>query len=137
VVPVVPEPFTPTTSNLFITPAEAETGETVTINVLVTNTGDVSGTHRVTLKIDNVVVDTEDVTLESGARRTVTFITSRDEAGTYAVDVNGLPGEFEVIEGVPLPPEPTAVNWWLISSIIAAAVVIAVVVLLVMRQAGG
>jgi len=104
-----------TTSTLDISPAEVNAGEDITISALVTNTGDLTGTYEVTLKINNVVVATESVTLAGGASEEVTFTTLKDVAGTYAVDLNGLPGTFVVKAGL---------NWWLIGGIIAAIVAV-------------
>jgi len=64
-----------TISDLTISPTEVDIGESVTISVLVTNTGDLTDSRRLTLKIDNVVVATRDVTLAGGASETVTFTT--------------------------------------------------------------
>ena len=61
--------------------------EDVTISVLVINTGDLTGTYEVTLKIDNVTVASKDVTLAGGASQTVTFTTAKDAAGVYTIDV--------------------------------------------------
>jgi len=94
------------TSDLSISPAEVGIGETVTISLQVTNTGDLEGTCEVTLKIDNVVIETSEVTLASGASQKVTFTTSRDVAGTYNVSANGLSGTFKVKEVAAPPPPP-------------------------------
>ena len=110
-------------SSLNISPAEADIEETVTIGVLVTNTGELAGSYTVTLKIDEVVVATKEVTLDGGASQEVNFTTTKDVAGTYTVDVNGLIGEFAVTAPPPAPP-PT--NWGLIGGIIAAVIVVAV-----------
>jgi len=121
-----------TTSNLIITPAEINAGDEVTISMLVTNTGDLSGTYEVTLKIDAVVVGTKQVTLDGGGSEVVTFTTTRDTAGTYSVTIDGLTGTFKVKEAV-VPPSPEAIRWWRIA-IIITAVTIAIVVPLVIRR---
>ncbi|MCK4722411.1 MAG: hypothetical protein KAT75_03855, partial [Dehalococcoidia bacterium] len=130
-----PVPATFTTTGLTISPLGVNKGESVTFSVLVTNTGDLTGSYEVTLKINGVVVATEDVTLAGGASQKVTFTTAQEEAGTYSVTVDGLSGTFTVKappppppEVVPPPPEevppPPPVNWPLIGGIIAAVVVI-------------
>ncbi len=83
-------------SGLVIDPAEVETGETVTISVDVANVGGTAGTCSVTLKINGIAVDTEDITLAVGATGTVTFEVTEEVADTYAVDVDGLTGIFTV-----------------------------------------
>jgi len=126
--PVPPAPAEFVTSNLSIAPAAVDIGKTVTITVLVTNTGDLTGSYQVTLEIDNVVVATKDVALDSGASQMATFTTSKDVAGTYKVKVNGLSGTFTV-KAPPVLPKP--INWWLIGGIIAGVIVIGVVIMLV------
>ena len=95
------------TSTLTISPTEADIGESITISITVTNTGDLTGTHEVTLKIDNVVVATKDVTLAGQASQEVTFTTTKDAAGSYTVNVDGLSGTFTVKPAPPpTPPAP-------------------------------
>ena len=55
------------------------------------NTGDLTGSYKVTLKIDDMVVHVE-VTVPGGAVGDVVFELSRDDIGSYSVDVNGLSG---------------------------------------------
>ncbi len=122
--PVAPIPLKPAefvTSGLTIAPTVVDTGESVTISVLVTNTGELTGTYQIALKSDNVVVATKDVSLAGGASQMATFTTSKDVAGTYAIDIGGLSGMFTV-RAAP-PPIPT-INWWLIGGLIAAAMII-------------
>jgi hypothetical protein len=65
-------------------------------------------------------VATKGVTLAGGASEEVTFTTSKDAGGTYAVDLNGLPGTFVVKAGLSPP---------LIGGIIAAVIVAALLLL--------
>ena len=124
---LTPAPAAFVTSDLSITPAEVNIGEEVTINVLVTNTGDVTDSYEVTLKIDEVLVATEEVTLASSASQTVTFTTTADIAGTYAITVDGLSGTFVVTEVTP-PPLPTPINWWLIGGITAGFIFVCFII---------
>lgn len=103
-------PATFTLSNLSITPAEAETGSKVTISALVANTGNLKGDYQVTFTINNVVVHTENITLDGGTSQTVSYITSQNAAGSYTVDVNGLTDSFGVkMKATPTPtPTPTS-----------------------------
>jgi len=128
--PAPPPPAPPAAfsiSNLVISPAEADIGQTVTISLLVTNTGGLEGTYEVTLEINNLVVDTKEVTIAADASKTVTFTTSRDAAGTYTVAIDGLSGSLKVKEAPPpLPPEEEVAetNWPVIGGIIAGVVII-------------
>jgi len=49
-----------------------------------------------------------------------TFNISKDVAGTYNVNINGISGKFMI----KVPPVAPAISWGLIGGIIAAAVVI-------------
>ncbi len=97
-----------------MSPTEVDTGESITISVLITNTGDLTGSYELTLKLDNITVATKDATLAGGASQTVTFTTVKDIAGTYIVNIGGLSGTFTVkpapapaLEPKPaLAPEP-------------------------------
>lgn len=104
---VQPKPASFTIGVLKVTPDEVEIGQSVTISAQVTNTGDASGTYQVVLKINNAAEATKEVTLAGGAGGTVTFTTSKTAAGSYDVNVNGLPGKFTVKTAPPVtPPTP-------------------------------
>ncbi len=115
-----------TVTHLTIAPEEVYTGEGVTVTVLVTNVGELAGTHQVTLKIDDLVEATEEVALDGGASREVSFSVTRELAASYAVNLAGLTGAF-VVKAVPF-------NWWLIVGIIAAVIVTGLVVFSVIRR---
>ena len=127
-----PTPATFTTSTLSISPAVADIGETVTISILVTNDGDLSGTYEVTAKIDGVALPSKDITVAGHTSQQVTFTTSQAIAGTYTVTIDGQSDTFTVKST--LPP-PTVINWWwLIGGIICGVVIIAVLVSLTVRR---
>jgi len=85
-----------TVSDLSISPAEFEVAEKSTISVAVANIGDVSGTTRVTLKLNGVDVTSKLVTLAGHESQTVSFTTVHGEPGSYKVDIDGLSGTFTV-----------------------------------------
>ena len=129
-----------TITDLAILPSEVNIWGKVTISALVNNTGYLSESYEVTLKINDVVIATEKVTLLGHASQKVTFVTAKDVAGTYSVDVNGLAGTFEVKEAPPAPPPPPApappppaepFNWWFIGIPIASCMIISVVIWLI------
>jgi hypothetical protein len=96
-----------TASDLAVSPAKVDIGESVTIRVLLTNTGDLTGGYQLILKINNVGEATEDVTLAGGDSQTVTFTTTKDIAGSYSVNVDGMSGIF-MVKPPPAPaPTPT------------------------------
>jgi hypothetical protein len=120
-----------TVGGLSISPAEATAGEEVTVSVLVTNTGDLAGSYEVVLKINNVVEETRQVTLEAGTAEQVFFNISRNAAGRYSVDVNGRQGTFTVNEQ---PNQVTSPSWWLISAIVVAAAAVGLLLLFMVRR---
>jgi len=127
---VPPEPAAFSVSYLSVSPRlEVEPGETVTITVLVANTGGESGSYTVVLKIDEVKEAEETVTVAAGESQDVSFSVTREEAGSYAVTVDGLSGSFTVVaplegEEEEVPTKP-GVNWALIGGIIGGVVVVA------------
>ncbi len=97
-----------TTSDLTVSPAEVNIGESVSISVTVTNTGDLTGSYEVTLKIDNVVIETEQVSLAGLTSQKVTFTATGDVDGSYTVNIDGLSGTFTVKPAPPAPAPPPA-----------------------------
>lgn len=84
-------------SNLTVSPSEAEPGESVEISATVKNVGDLEGTYTVELKIDGVLEETENVTLDSGESTTVSFTVQKETVNSYSVEVGDLIQSFEVI----------------------------------------
>lgn len=129
-------------SDLSVTPLEVVPGEEVTISFQVTNSGDVSGTHRVALWIDNEVEDRQTVNVAAKASQTVTFTVSKDTVGTYTIAVDGLSVKLVVTPPPtpPAPPEPAPapvpappatpappadqINWWLVVGIALVGIII-------------
>jgi len=140
-----PKPASFPVNNLIVSPDKVNPGESVTISVSVVNTGDLTGSYKVTLRIDDMVVNVEEVAVPGGTARNVVFELSKDIIGSYSVDVNGLSGSF-IVEGVvptppelpnppeqptspqpptpPSPPAPKGTNWLLIIGITVAVVIV-------------
>lgn len=104
--PPPPAPAEFAVSGLVVTPGEVYIGESVSIKVLVANTGGESGSCNVTLKINGVVEEVKEVTVSNGLSKEVTFSASKDIADIYTIDVNGLLGSFTVKEKPAPPPAP-------------------------------
>ncbi len=120
VLPVVIKPAAFEVSQLSILPAEVKAGEEITISALVTNIGEVEGTYEATLKIDDVLVATKEVTLAGGESTTVTFSVTRDVAAIYQVEVDGQLGQFTVTP-VPPPPFPW---WWIVVGVVVIGLLV-------------
>lgn len=89
-------------SNLNINPSTLKVGEEVEISVKVSNSGGSAGSYNVTLKINGEVIDSRQVTLDSGESTIVTFRFKPEVQGTFTVEIDGLKSSFQVS----LPEEP-------------------------------
>jgi len=126
-------------SALNISPSRVNSGEVVTISILVANTGGELGRRRVTLKINGKVEAIKNVTLAAGTSKPISFATIKNTPGAYSVAVNGLIGSFMVKEKpvppivpaepivsappivpAPLPAKP--INWPVLGGVIAGVV---------------
>ena len=103
--PSTPKPAEFILSDLTITPNEVNTGESVIIEVMVTNIGELSDTCNIDLKIDDIVEGTEKVTLDGGDCQKVTFTKTKSVAKTYSVCIGDLASSF-LVKASPPPPEP-------------------------------
>ena len=126
---MTPAPAAFTVSALTISPSQVSVGEEVSISVTVTNTGDLEGAYEITLKIDGVVENAENVTLAGGEDRQVMFTISEDIEGTYNVEVGGQTGAFTVVK-----PTPAPTGWPLIIGIIVVATAIGISAVLYVRR---
>nr|WP_269849413.1 CARDB domain-containing protein [Methanosarcina horonobensis] len=88
-------------SDLLIEPASVRSGNAVTIEVNVTNTGNIAGETEVELLINGEPVDNETVSLGVGESRVVEFSHTEEEAGTYTVEIEDLSGSYEVTKSTP------------------------------------
>lgn len=83
-------------SNLSISPAEVLARDIVVITAEATNETDVEGIYTAEFKINDVAEASDEVTIPAGETQPVTFVTSRDAAGTYTVALGELTGQFVV-----------------------------------------
>jgi len=85
-------------SSLKITPSRVKPDRSVTIISEATNTGPVTGSYSLVLKIKGVVEAVKEITLAPGQSQKVAFAIFKDKAGVYDVDLEGLKGSFTVEE---------------------------------------
>ena len=151
-----------TISSLVISPAEVAPGEKVNISVSLANTGGLEGSYTVVLKINGVKEAEQSATIAAGTSKTVTFIATKEEAGSYSVTVDGMSGSFVVVAPlviappppppapapppppVPAPPAPVPSappapapappNWPLIGGIIVATIVVGLLIFFLIRR---
>jgi len=99
-------------ANLSVYPSLVGLGENVTITTEVINTGVLDGNCTLMLLVDGIEEAAQEMTLALGTSGNATFMVSRDVAGTYTVEIDGLTGEFTVVA-----PSP----WMLVGGIIGGA----------------
>jgi len=85
-----------TVTDLSLTPGEVNLGERVSVSVIITNNGDLTGSYEVSLKIDNVVAQTKEITLDGGDIETISFSVTPDTVGEHMVNISDLPGTLKV-----------------------------------------
>jgi hypothetical protein len=83
-----------------ISPAVIYPGESVTISATITNTGELAGTHKVTLMINEGVTAIEEVSLAGHESQQLNFTLKPQNAGSYTVNVNELSATFIVREAL-------------------------------------
>jgi len=118
-------------SNLSIQPAEVQPQEAVNITLSVANTGGTEESYSVALKINGVMEAEKSVTVAPASSQSVSFSVTREEIGSYSVDVNGLTGSFTVA-AAKAPAAPTPIAWWI--WVIAAVVVAGLIIFLAVRR---
>ena len=149
-----------TASDLTIAPQEAERGQSVTISVTISNSGDLAGSYEVTLEINDTAVETETVEVAGGDSQSVSFEIAEDTTGTYQVAIDDLTGSFVVGDKVlsvtpplaspqsanesaapaapapPLPPpdQSEPINLPIIGGIIGGLILLVLLIFLVIRH---
>jgi hypothetical protein len=113
--PPTPPPAEFELSNLNITPTEVKPGKEVTISVEVTNIGGKEGSRTISLLVNQVLEQTKQITLAPRQTEVVTFTVTRDEPGSYTVEVNGLTNGFTVVA-----PSWLGKYWWIIMAVLVA-----------------
>ena len=84
--------------NLLIEPASALAGDTISVSVEVTNTGDSEDTYDAILLVNGAEESRQAISLAPGASRTVTFQLTRDIPGEYEIKAAGIGGELSIID---------------------------------------
>jgi len=92
-------------SQLIIEPQEAKPSEEVIISLRVTNIGEATGNHTVSLDVgEGLFTSVKTVTLEGGESETLMFTVIPEAEGTYRVEIEGLVSGFEARIPPPLMP---------------------------------
>ena len=85
---------------MIINPSKVKPNEQVNINLRITNASEITVNDTVVLKVNNLIVDSQDVILTGGVSKEVTFKTSGQLPGNYTVSVAGLNGNFTISKSV-------------------------------------
>jgi uncharacterized membrane protein len=91
---LIPANFSVT--NLEIAPDRVRQGEYVTISAIVTNTGEITGSYSLVLKLKGVAESIQEVTLGPEVSQRAAFNVVKDAPGFYNVELEGLTGRFVV-----------------------------------------
>lgn len=91
--------------SIIVTPKIAKVNESINISVRVLNRGEQTGTKIVHLEINGIIEQTKNVTLKPDEYKMVIFTVTKSRIGKYILDINKLPGQFEVMYNP--PPEKT------------------------------
>ncbi len=83
-------------TDLGVSRAVAEAGETIVVSATVTNIGDESGSFDLDLFVNDEKRDTQSIQLESKETTTIQFEVTEDAEGTYVVKVGDLTKSFEI-----------------------------------------
>lgn len=83
-------------TELTVSPQVIKAGDIATVSAAVKNTGDEKADFILTLKIDNQVVDTKDISLAAGASENVEFTFTATTPGAHRAELNGTAIDFTV-----------------------------------------
>ena len=121
-------------SGLSVTPAEVKSGESVTVSVTVKNTGELSGSYSVELKVDGASKETKTGTLAGGVSATLSYTVSGAAVGTHPVAVGSLTGSFKVTAVVTPPPATPDYTWYIVGGVVVVLAVVAVYYLFLRKK---
>ncbi|MFC2033611.1 PGF-pre-PGF domain-containing protein [Chloroflexota bacterium] len=94
-------------SNLSISSASVEAGESVYIQADFKNLSRSEQVYVATLWVNGTVESALDISLQAGELQTALFTVAADAAGSYEVRIDRLFDSFTVTEAAPTPPAPT------------------------------
>ena len=85
-------------SSFEISPEVCLAGETVTVSATLTYNGNVEGEYQAELLVDDVVEQTQTLTVEPESSQSLSFTLTRDEPGSYAVQLGEFTASLTVLE---------------------------------------
>jgi len=94
VIPLNPPSFI--VSNFSISPERVRQGQPIVITASVTNTGEITGSHALILRVKGIAEAQQEVLLGPGKTQDVEFQVSKDTPGFYPVSMENWTGKFVV-----------------------------------------
>jgi len=94
VIPLAPPSFT--VSNFSISPERVRQGQPVIVTASVTNTGEITGSHPLILRVKGIAEAQQDVTLGPNKAQDIEFQIVKDTPGFYPVSMENWTGKFVV-----------------------------------------
>jgi len=92
--PITPASFE--VISLQVAPSEVLEGQEITITASVTNTGGMPGNFDEPLMVNGIKASSTVITMQPGATRTLTYVTSKNKSGTYTVSLHNANAKFSV-----------------------------------------
>lgn len=93
-------------SEFIVWPQSVEAGESVTVQVLVSNVGYKEGTYNLVLKVNGEREAEESVPIAPGNTQRITFSLTKKEPGSNIIVVDGLSSSFNVLSQTPQQQTP-------------------------------
>jgi hypothetical protein len=93
-----PNPARVTVLNTNVQPRQTTANQPVTIYANIVNRGDIPGTYTADLKINGEIEQTRSGGIGGNMAIPLKFTVSKDQPGTYKVDVNGQKSHFTVVD---------------------------------------
>ena len=100
----IPEPASFQVTNLVFASDWIQVGESLQLSVNVTNIGDQTGNHSITLTIDNEPITTETIQLSGSESVTVDFTATIMTEGNHTVQVGDLVNSVKATSDIPSKP---------------------------------
>jgi hypothetical protein len=101
--------------DLTVKPAVQTDGKTVTITALLSNTGDLSGTYEVVMKLDGQIANSQSIELAGKSSQVVTFTHLVSIEGQHIVTIGNSSKEF-LVKAPQLTTGP--LEWWLVGGLV-------------------
>lgn len=128
--PSVHAPADMTTKYLDINQQTVYVGQPVTILTNAVNKGSTAGEYNVILKINGEIEQVKQVIVEPGFARPVKFTVTKNQPGTYTVDIDGKRGNFTVLSVASGTAGSHPSNALIVMMILGLLVIVTVVLLM-------